>query len=586
MTVAEKHKDNPPSNEQVQQQLSLILSSPLFTKAQKLSNFLEYIVTETLGGRAGRIKGFTIGSEVFGRNESHEADSSTIVRVEAGRLRRRLMDYYRDEGQNAAVYIKIPKGTYVPIFELTEHNTLDTSSTNETFTPTTASIGKTRKNKQLIISLLILFAVFTSLWIFYSSSIEEKEATDNYISRYDLNISGNPSIMVFPFENDIKGSSGDLIAKGITEDIITDLSSLSNVDVIALSSVLSLHETMNDYRSIAKKLGVKYILHGSLRSDGKSDTTRISAQLYDNKSGRQLWAQRFDRKITNSLKVQDELATIIVQSMSGLLTDITFQNNKNQHLTNRETYELYKQAMSLVNPPADPWRLIAARRAFERVIELDPGWAGGYAGSAYTYAFHVWWGHSKQPEKDRLHAIELANQALELDPSFGLAYSALAFAHLSQRDFDKALSYSSHAIKYQPSDPYLLAYHAFILTANGNAETGLPFAQRALRINPAYPRTPFLNILGMINFHAGKHARALELLQRNIERGGPNGPGTQVYLAASLASLGRLNEAKNIYKLINLQKGEFNYIKWLNRSFKREEDVNKVLDEFQKISNK
>lgn len=590
MTQAEQHKQQVPSAQQVEQQLSHILSSPLFTRAPKLSNFLEYVVIETLIGHAGRIKGFTIASEVFGRGE---ADAGTIVRVEAGRLRRRLMDYYRDGGQHAPVYIEIPKGTYIPIFELTEHNTenivpgSDNTKENNAIQLNTETLtssspkANNRKTKQLFISLLILFAVFTSFWLFYSNYPTEHKTTNDYISQYDLSISDNPSIMVFPFENHIKDSSGDLLAMGLTEDIITDLSRLSDIDVIALSSVLSLNETIRDYVGVAKKLGVKYILHGSVRSDGQSDTARISAQLFDNNSGRQLWAQRFDREITNSLKLQDELASIIVQGMAESLTDITFQNNKSLNPTNRETYELYKQAMSLVNPPADPWRLITARHAFEQVIKLDPAWAGGYAGSAYTYAFHVWWGHSKQPEKDRIHSISLANQALELDKSFGLANSALAFAYLYKGNFEKALSHSELAVKSQPGDPYVLAYHGYIHCANGDAEKGLPFIQRALRIDPSYSRTPFLNILGLVNFHAGKHDKALELFERNIKRGGPSNPGIQAYQAAALASLGRVDEARSIYTLIELQKNEFNYEQWLRRSFRKVEDANKVIDVLQ-----
>ena len=94
-----------------------------------------------------------------------------------------------------------------------------------------------------------------------------------------------------------------------------------------------------------------------------------------------------------------------------------------------------------------------------------------------------------------------------------------------------------------------------------------------------------MNILGIINFHAGNHDRSLDLFQRNIERGGPNSPGTQVYLAATLASLGRLDEAGTIYKLIATQKEVFDYEAWLNRSFKREEDINMVLDELHRIEN-
>jgi TolB-like protein len=125
--------------------------------------------------------------------------------------------------------------------------------------------------------------------------------------------------MILPFENMIEGTSGEKLAKGITEDIITDMSGLQGLDVIALSSILSLKETMSDYMDAANELGVKYILYGSLRGDGNTNNIRITAQLYDSKSGNQLWARRYDRVMTDSLKLQDELAILIVQSMAESL---------------------------------------------------------------------------------------------------------------------------------------------------------------------------------------------------------------------------------------------------------------------------
>jgi len=575
MKQAEKQNNQVPTAAQVQQQLTRILASSLFSHANKLSIFLSYIIDETLAGRAGRIKGFTIASEVFGRSNSGDADTTTIVRVEAGRLRRHLYDYYQSEGQNDPVYIEIPKGCYVPVFEFnkTTHSELNSSSIfslNETIQIPTA-----QNTRYLFFIIPLLFFVTILTWQLYSLNGETDDSIEHNLDY--------PSVMVFPFENH-HGSSGEMLAKGLTEDIITDLSRIPGLNVIALTSVLSLKESMNDYMDVAHKLDVKYVLHGSLRGGEQSNNIRITAQLYDRLSGSQLWAKRFDRKISDTLRIQDELSTTIIQGMAKSLPGINYQVKRSNHEVNIKAYELYKQAMNILNPPADPWRMITARRAFERVIELDSDWAGGYAGAAYTYAFNVWWGHSKEPDKELAQTFELANKALALDHSFGMANSALAFAYLSQRNFDKALSHSELAIKSQPGDPYVLAYHAYIHCANGDAETGLPFAQRALRIDPAFSRTPFLNILGLINFHTGKHARALELFERNIKRGGPSNPGIQAYQAAALASLGRLDEARSLYQLIELQKEIFDYEEWLRRSFRNENEVKKVLNELQKIT--
>ncbi|MBE9525876.1 MAG: hypothetical protein IME94_02790 [Proteobacteria bacterium] len=596
MTKTEKQNNQTPSNGQIKEQLRHILSSQLFSKAAKLSDFLEYVVTETLDGRAGRIKGFTIASDVFGRNESNVSDVSTIVRVEAGRLRRRLIDYYNDEGKNTSICIEIPKGTYVPIFGFTESysskqfvagsdNTNDQNKAQQLNSEKlTSKNNNHRKIKQSIILLLFLLTIFTSFWQLDLKTLTLEKTTDHDISQLDINLSDRPSIMVFPFESHMANPSGKVLTNGFTEDIITDLSKLPGLDVIALSSILSLKDSMNDYMQVARRLDVKYILRGSFRDDGQSDNIRITAQLYDSLNDHQLWAERFEIRKSAPYRNRDEVSSQIIQGIAQSLTGITRQAKQSTHLENREAYELYKQAMNLLNPPADSWRMIAARRAFERVIKLDSKWAGGYAGVAYTYAFNVWWGHSKEPEEELKKAFAFANKALALDNSFGLANSALAFAHLSQRNFDKALLHSKIAIKSRPSDPYVLAFHGFILCANGDAKTGLAFAQRSLRIDPFFARTPFLNILAVINFHIGNYHKTLELFERNIKRGGPIHSGTQSHQVAALVKLGRMKEAGNIYNLMKLHREDFNYIKWLKRSFKMEEDANKVLIELQKIA--
>lgn len=596
MTKTEKQINQTPSDKQIKEQLRHILSSQLFSKAAKLSDFLEYVVTETLDGRAGRIKGFTIANDVFGRNEPNAADASTIVRVEAGRLRRRLIDYYNNEGKNTSICIEIPKGTYVPTFEFTEsfsckHIVADSDNTNDqnetqqlNFKKLSSKINNHRIIKQSIILLLIILVMFTSYWLLYSKTLAEEKTTDNDISQFDINLADIPSIMIFPFENHMANPSGKVLTNGFTEDIITDLAKLSGLDVIALSSILSLKDSMNDYMEVAHRLDAKYILRGSFRDDGQSDNIRITAQLYDSLNDHQLWAERFEIKKSAPLRIRDGVSSKIIQGIAQSLTGITQQAKQSTHVKNREAYDLYKQAMNLLNPPADSWRMMAARRAFERVIKLDSNWAGGYAGVAYTYAFNVWWGHSKEPEEELKKARDNARKALALDNSFGLANSALAFVHLSQRNFDKALLHSKMAIKSRPSDPYVLAFHGFILCASGDAKTGLAFAQRSMRIDPFSARTPFLNILAVINFHIGNYNKTLELLERNIKRGGPIHAGTQSHQVAALVKLGRMQEAGSIYNIMTLYREEFNYIKWLKRSFKLEEDANKVLIELKKIA--
>jgi tetratricopeptide (TPR) repeat protein len=200
---------------------------------------------------------------------------------------------------------------------------------------------------------------------------------------------------------------------------------------------------------------------------------------------------------------------------------------------------------------------------------MDPGFAGGFAGSAYIKAFMVFFGHSQDPGSDRELAKRLALKARNIDPVFGLTYSALAFIHLSERNFEEALAMSSQAVEIQPSDPYVTVYHGIILALDGDLVNGMHFANRALRLDPLNARTPYLNILGLIQFLSGRYDEALSSLLRNQERGGPIGPGQLQFLAATYSKLGDSAMAESTLKMAEGMKSKISRSEnWLLQAFK------------------
>ena len=566
-----------PSSTQILEQLKRILNSQRIVESPRLGEFLQYVVKQTLAGQAGRIKGYTIAQEVFGRNDPEEAQTSTIVRVEAGRLRRRLADYYAEEGKDDPVHIVIPKGTYVPSFELTSLHENNTP-------PPLPEISQQRNRYILPVSLIAVISILVAIIAFLPINLYP--TTNPTLSNTQLTKSkpatttlfGRPSIVVLPFHDSTDENNQALLAEGLTEDIITDLSKLSGINVIAYPSVLPYQQTAFNPLQIRNDLGVAYVLRGSIR--GTADNIRITAQLYVTETGNQVWAQRFDRKVDDILNLQDELAIKIVQGMSVNLHAQETQRIQNRYRKNIEVYSLYKQAMALVNPPSDPARLKIARNIFQRLIEIAPTFPGGYAGTAYTYAFDVWWGHSKEPAEDIRKAFNLADKATQIDPFFGLSYSALAYAHLTQRDFDNALTASENAIKAQPNNPYVLAYHGYMLAANGEAKRGIKYAQQAIRLDPLSTRTPYLNILGVLYFHSGLYQNALEAFDKNIQQEGPANPVIQAYHAATFFSLGQKDKANNILNRLNDNQDNFDWQSWIRRSFKNQKDVDLVLNSF------
>jgi TolB-like protein/Tfp pilus assembly protein PilF len=467
------------------------------------------------------------------------------------------------------VRIDIPKGAYVPTFELIEGAIEDEKPEHQ--------ISHRTESFQYIPQIIAVFALLVVIillaWLYLSNNSQQAVK--------DSSISTRPSIAVLPFENTSDDPRAYKLANGITEDIITDLTSLVGIDVIAYSSIMSFRESAADIITIASQLHVSHILRGSIR--GTNSSIRVTAQLYEVSSGNQLWAKRFDRVLGDTLSLQNELSTQIVDGISLGLHGEEWKLQRESKTENREARALYNQAMHIVNPPSDPGRLQVALRAFERLIEDKPDYAGGYAGAAYVHTFYAWWGHSNSPDQELRKAIELAEHAISLDPASGIAYTALAFSSLARREFDQAVSWSESAIKAQPVDPYVMVYHSVILNLNGQAADSIKYAERAVRLDPIYPRTPYLNILGMSHFHAGNLEAAQEMFQRSLDRGGPDNPGMQRYRAATLALLGRTDEAKAILRLTEMYGTKYDFATWLKQSFRNLQDADKVLNALREL---
>jgi len=529
------------SAEEIRSELRRVRGGRVFVDAQRLQDFLTYIVEESLAGRAGRIKGLTIAQDVFRRGDPEDAQTSTIVRVEAGRLRRRLIEYYADEGRGDPVRIEVPKGAYVPNFE---PGPASRSNAEPTLAPTSTTKTMPRwmtRRVSIARALTAVVIVVGLLWLTWWTRNDAGLQTPADTAP-PISAAIRPTIAVLPFNDQTGNGTGELLAAGLTEDIITDLSNLTGLNVIAQSSVAAIKGQDLSPQQMAEKLGVSYVLRGSVR--GTAPNHRVTAQLYDARTDRQIWAERFDRDLTSALEFQDELAVRVVQGMSVSLRGDDLERFSARHSVTYEAEALYRQAMDILNPPNDAGRLRIARQAFQRTIEIDPGYAGGYAGLAYTHVFATFWGHSEAPEADLQTAVTLAEQSLAADPSFGLAYTTLAFVELIRRDFAAAVELSRTALEVRPADPYINIYHAYILAANGQAEQGIPYAERALHLDPLTERAPYLNILGFVSFHAGEYQRSLDAFRRNQERGGPSADNFRAYFVAANVALGRLDEAR------------------------------------------
>jgi tetratricopeptide (TPR) repeat protein len=273
------------------------------------------------------------------------------------------------------------------------------------------------------------------------------------------------------------------------------------------------------------------------------------------------------------LQLQDELAVRVVQGMYSGLRAENFSTSSARVLVTDEARALYRQAMDLVNPPGDVSRLLAARQALQRAVEIDTNYASAYAGLGYTYVFEALFEHSDNTVEALQQATALSGQAIEIDASVGLAYTTLAFVEFVGENYAGALEMSEKALAVQPGDAYVNTYHAYLLAADGQATKGIQYAEHALRLDPLTVRSPFMNILGYVSFYAGDYQKTLDAFLGNRLRGGPFTPDQHAFLVASNLGLGNVQEALIQLEVLENISGDDRWANGpLSKRFRRQED--------------
>ena len=348
-----------------------------------------------------------------------------------------------------------------------------------------------------------------------------------------------PSIAVMPFDNISGDPEQEYFADGMTEDLITDLSKISGLFVVARHSSSAFKGQAIDVREVARRLGVRYVLEGSVRKVGSR--IRINVQLIDALSGGHLWAERYDGTVENVFELQDDVGAKVVSALAVHLSGDERERLQHVHTRNLDAYELYVRAKSTPYPPI-PERLDAAREMFERVIELDPDFAGGYAGVSWVLGFGVTWGHVDAGETVA-RAMALARKAIEVDDAFGWSYTTLALALQLQGKHEEALAAADEAVARQPNDADGHAYRGFILALAGRPKLGLEPVERAIRLNPRFINSPYLNLRTCIMLLAQDYDGAARSYEENIGRHGPVGPPVLSWAAAAYWALGREDDA-------------------------------------------
>jgi adenylate cyclase len=388
------------------------------------------------------------------------------------------------------------------------------------------------------------------------------------------------SIAILPFTNMSGDPEQEYFSDGITEDIITDLSKIAGLTVIARNSSFTYKGRAVDVRAVGRELGVRSVLEGSIRRAG--NRVRITAQLIDATSGGHLWADRYDRDLTDIFEVQDDVTQRIVAALKVTLSPAEKAQRSDIGTSSIDAYDYSLRGREfLLGNPKNRGTFEQAKASFLKAIELDPNFAQAYAGLGFAYMFDYQNRWSDDPDGSLPLAKRYAEEAIEKNPKEPLARAVAAVTATFNGDLDRAQSQIGLALSLNPNLAMAYNIAGSIRMYAGQPLEAIPVIERAMRLDPA-ANTQYLHFLGMANLLAGKYETAVALFKQRIALV----PGTDFSrsaLASALGYLGEIDEAHRVWRELKEINPKYSFSEHLSRlPFKREEDARRLGDGLQK----
>lgn len=348
-----------------------------------------------------------------------------------------------------------------------------------------------------------------------------------------------PSIAVLPFANMSGDPEQEFFSDGMTEDLITDLSKVSGLFVIARNSSFAYKGRSVKVQEIGRDLGVRFVLEGSVRKAG--NRVRITAQLIDAGSGGHLWAERFDRDLTDIFATQDEVVEKIVGTLAVTLTKGEEQRLRRHGTGDVEAYETWLRARALLSRGTRD-SVAQAQAMYRRAIEIDMNFAAPHAGLALAFISEYVSGWAADPAQALDEAERWARRAVELNEQEPLSHMALGAVLLWRRDHEGALAESRRMLALDPNFAQGHAAAGLGLMYAGRAAEALEPIALAMRLDPLYPPM-VLHFLAQANFSLGKYEIAAQQLVERIARN-PGTDASRMLLASCYGHLGRVDDAR------------------------------------------
>jgi len=393
------------------------------------------------------------------------------------------------------------------------------------------------KQMGAIAVMLVAIATITFYWLKSPTLIDEPIPVEGGT----FSLPDKPSIAVLPFTNMSSDDEQEYFVDGMTEDLITDLSKISGLLVISRNSVFTYKDKPVRVRQVARDLGVRYVLEGSVRKAGNQ--VRINAQLIDATTGEHIWADRYDGTYEDVFLLQDKVTSNIVTTLAVKLTEGEQDQIRQIETENTEAYDTFLKGWEQYQRQR-PESFLSAIELFEMAVRLDPNFSRAYAAISATYwqIYRSHW-HFKIGLPNSTEALYRAEKYLAQamkNPS-PLSYQVSARILAQQGLYDEAISNGERSIALDPNDADSYAALAGSLNLAGQPREALSMMERAIRLNPHHPAS-YLYEIGLARFGINDFQRAADSLEKAIALNPEDRLSTRL-LIATLGHLGRKHDA-------------------------------------------
>jgi TolB-like protein/Tfp pilus assembly protein PilF len=381
---------------------------------------------------------------------------------------------------------------------------------------------------------IVVAIIALAIWRAYFYSPPGRVAS---VERMAFPLPDKPSIAVLPFVNMTDDPRQESFCDGLSEEIITTLSKIPKLFVIAHNSTFTYKGKPVKVQQVAEELGVQYVLEGSVRRAGKQ--VRITAQLTDALTGHHLWAERYDRNPKEIFIIQDEITTHIITALQVRLTEgeqarVFSKGTKNLDAFMKVVEARYLSYQSTIEGN------IRARQLAEEAISLDPNYAFAYRALALATLVDIWLGVSKNPQESLKKCIELYKKAIALDNSFAMGYAGLGYSLMMARKYDEAIAQAERGLELEPNSADVVYAYADILLFTGGES--IPFFESAIRLNPKPPNI-YLRHYGAALRNTGRYEEAIAQVKKAIERE-PRDIMSYIVMASTYSMAGLEKEAR------------------------------------------